>query len=178
MKGPAFIPTARLVLRKPTAADAQAIFDRYASDPDVTRYMSWPTHRTVEDTRTFLAWSDTDWDKWPAGSYLIFDQASNRLLGGTGLSFESPTHAITGYVLARDAWGQGYASEALASMVELAGLLGVKRLEASVHPHHRASAHVLEKGGFMRERTHEDCLEFPNIHPGVKSGALCYVLLL
>jgi len=45
MKGPERIETARLVLRRPTAADAEAIFNRYAGDSDVTRYLAWPRHR-------------------------------------------------------------------------------------------------------------------------------------
>jgi RimJ/RimL family protein N-acetyltransferase len=46
MKVPLALETERLLLRKPTIRDAQAIFERYAGDPVVTRYMSWPTHRT------------------------------------------------------------------------------------------------------------------------------------
>ena len=47
MKGPKTIETRRLLLRKPALSDAEAIFERYAADPVVTRYMSWPTHRTL-----------------------------------------------------------------------------------------------------------------------------------
>ena len=121
---PESLQTARLLLRRPTLADAVAIFDRYASDPVVTRYLSWPTHRTLADTHAFLAWSDAEWGKGPAGSYLVFSREDNRLLGGTGLSFKSPTCAVTGYVLARDAWGRGYATESLQAMVDLARELG------------------------------------------------------
>ena len=48
------VETPRLRLRPPQPADAQAIFERYASDPRVTRYLGWPTHRTVGDTEDFL----------------------------------------------------------------------------------------------------------------------------
>lgn len=173
------IETERLLLRKPMAADAEAIFSRYASDPEVTRYMSWPTHRRIEMTQTFLAWSDDDWARWPAGSYLIFDRANTaRLLGGTGLSFQNPTLAITGYVFARDAWGQGYATEALEAMVKLARRTGVKRLAASCHPDHRASAHVLEKCGFLWDEERRDQFEFPNLKPKKRCKALTYILNL
>jgi RimJ/RimL family protein N-acetyltransferase len=39
------------LLRRPTLADAGAIFYRYASDPVVTRYLSWPTHRSRTEIR-------------------------------------------------------------------------------------------------------------------------------
>ena len=54
MKGPERIETARLVLRKPTSADAEAVFHRYSSDPEVTKFLGWSRHRSVEQTRVFL----------------------------------------------------------------------------------------------------------------------------
>src|SRR5580700_7133154 len=163
------LQTARLLLRRPTLAEAGAIFERYAGDPVVTRYLSWPTHRSLADTHAFLAWSDAEWGRGPAGSYLVFSRKDNGLLGGTGLSFQSPTSAVTGYVLARDAWGRGYATESLQAMVDLARELGVKRLEAICHIDHRASARVLEKCGFQLEEILRKQTEFPNLSPRQKS---------
>ena len=175
MKAPRTIDTERLLLRRPVGTDAQSIFERYASDPDVTRYMSWPMHRSVADTRAFLAWSDADWEQWPAGSYLVFSR-EGILLGGTGLTFKTPVFAITGYVFARDAWGCGYATEALGAMVELAETLGVQRLEAECHVEHRASARVMEKCGFACEGVRREHTEFPNLNPGQRLDVLCYAL--
>jgi RimJ/RimL family protein N-acetyltransferase len=176
MKAPETIETARLLLRKPTCQDAEAIFSRYAADPIVTRYMSWPTHRSVADTQAFLAWCDTEWQCMPAGSYLVFERGrGDRLLGGTGLAFKTPTYAATGYVFAQDAWGQGYATESLQAMVALAPQIGVQRLEAICHTRHYASAHVMEKCGFVREGVLRAHIEFPNIYPGIRSDVLRYV---
>jgi RimJ/RimL family protein N-acetyltransferase len=157
------IETARLVLRRPVAADADAIFRRYAGDPEVTKFLAWPRHRSVEDTRVFLAFSDEEWRRWPAGPYLVESRAEGELLGSTGLAFESPVVAATGYVLAKDAWGSGYATEALRAMVELAGELGVERLYARCHAANTASAHVLEKCGFAQEDALSSREEFPNL---------------
>ena len=92
------IETARLVLRRPGGADAEAIFSSYASDPEVTRYLAWPRHLTIEATHRFLEFSHQEWTRWPAGPYVIEDRSSGRLLGGTGVGFESPVRASTGYV--------------------------------------------------------------------------------
>lgn len=175
MMDPETLGTARLLLRRPAPADAFAIFDRYAADPVVTRYLSWPTHRTLADTHAFLAWSDAEWGKGPAGPYLVFSRENNSLLGGTGLSFKSPTCAVTGYVLARGAWGRGYATETLQAMVNLARELGVRRLEAICHIDHRASARVLEKCGFQLEEILCQHTEFPNLVPGLKCDVFSYV---
>ena len=45
--------------------------------------------------------TDAEWQRWPA-AYLIENRESGRLLGGTGLAFETSFRAATGYVLARD----------------------------------------------------------------------------
>jgi [ribosomal protein S5]-alanine N-acetyltransferase len=179
MKPIEIIETERLLLRKPAAADADEIFRRYAADPEVTRYMSWPTHRSLADTQAFLAWSDEDWERWPAGSYLVFDHADrSRLLGGTGLSFQNPTLAVTGYVFARDAWGQGFATEALQAMVKLARQTGVKRLVAVCHSDHRPSARVMEKCGFLLDDQRRDKVDFPNLRPRKNWPVLTCVLNL
>lgn len=150
------------------------MFDRYASDPRVTRYLGWPTHRTIADTETFLTFCASEWERWPAGPFLIESRANGALLGSTGLGFETPAQATTGYVLAYDAWGFGYATEALAAMRDLAARSGVERLYALCHPGHRASARVLEKCGFLLEGTLPGYAEFPNLAPGLSADVLCY----
>ena len=178
MKAPLQFETARLILTAPTAADADAVFERYASDPDVTKYLGWPRHQSVTDTRGFLAFSAGEWARCPAGPYLIRARSDGRLLGGTGLGFERPDEAITGYVLAKDAWGQGYATEALAAMVDVARRINVGRIYALCHPEHRASWRVLEKCGFSRDRSWSKQAEFPNLAPGTLQDVVCYEVVL
>ena len=126
MTAPDRFETDRLLLRRPRPDDAAAIFNRYASDPEVTRWVGWPRHRTIADTEGFLAFCEAEWARAPGFAYLIERRADGALLGSTGLAFESPCCAMTGYVLARDAWGQGYATEALRGIVALAPGLGVR----------------------------------------------------
>lgn len=163
MPSETFCETARLLFRAPVPADARAIFERYAADPEVTRYMSWPCHASVADTEAFVAFSQAEWRRWPVGPLLAFSRATGQLLGSAGLVMESLDRAATGYVFARDAWGQGYATEALAAMVDLAAELKVVRLYALCHTDHRASYRVMEKCGFTREGVLPRHLVFPNL---------------
>lgn len=174
MKAPETIKTERLLLRRLVSSDASDIFERYASDAEVTRYLAWPTRTSVDDTCDFLEFSDAEWGRWPAGPYLICARADGRLLGSTGLAFEVPFRATTGYVLAMDSWGQGFATEALLAMRQLAADLGVERLYAMCYPEHRPSHRVLEKGGFKLEGTFRRFSEFPNLHPGVAEDVVSY----
>jgi [ribosomal protein S5]-alanine N-acetyltransferase len=150
-------------MRRPTVADAEAIFARYAADVDVTRYLSWPRHTSVESVQAFLAWSDAEWQRWPAGPYLVLDRQAGTLFGGAGFAFETLTRANTGYVLARDAWGRGIATEALHATVALCPSLGVVRLQALCHAEHDVSHHVLEKCGFTCEGVLRRHSVFPNL---------------
>lgn len=179
MKAPESIQTARLLLRKPVLADAEDIFRRYSSDPAVTRYLSWPNHSSVKDTWAFIAWSDSEWQRWPAGPYLAFalDNRPEPLLGSTGLAFQTPTHAITGYAFAQDAWGHGFATEALRAMMDVARHTGVQRLEAACHADHNPSAHVLEKCGFHLDPILRESAVFPNLGPA-KCDVSSYAMLL
>ena len=165
-KAPERIDTARLVLRRPRQSDAEAIFAAYAGDAEATRYLSWPRHLSIAQTRAFLDFSDDHWATWPAGPYLIESKADRCLAGGSGLVFDSPWCASTGYVLAPRFWGHGYATEALAAMVDLAARTGVIRLYAQCHADHEASRRVLEKGGFEREGLLRRQTVFPNLGPG------------
>jgi ribosomal-protein-alanine N-acetyltransferase len=153
------------------------MFERYASDPDVTRLLGWPRHQSIADTKAFLTFSAQEWERWPAGPYLIWSRRDGQLLGSTGLGFETPGHAVTGYVLAKDAWGKGYATEALAGIVDVARQVGVRRLYALCHPEHSASWRVLEKCGFLRNRDWSRQVEFPNLAPGALQDVACYEML-
>jgi RimJ/RimL family protein N-acetyltransferase len=167
-----------LLLRRPRADDADAIFVRYASDPNVTRFVGWPRHTSPTETRTFVAFSDAEWTRAPAGPYLMCSRVDGSLLGSTGLLFETPSRAQTGYVLATDAWGKGYASEGVRAMVDIARAAGVRRLYALCHVDHRASWRVLEKCGFLREGVLRQHDEFPNLDPPQLCDVLCYALIL
>jgi RimJ/RimL family protein N-acetyltransferase len=177
MKAPEQVETDRLLLRKPLASDAEQILSRYAGDPEVTRYVGWRTHPSLADTRGFISWSDSEWTRWPAGPFLILARADQRLLGGTGLSFETDSRAMTGYVLAKAEWGRGYATEALGAMSRLAPTLGVKRLYALCHPNHRASWRVLEKCGFQREGLLRRYVILPNLSSDLPCDMFCYALV-
>jgi RimJ/RimL family protein N-acetyltransferase len=162
-RAPERIETARLVLRRPGLGDAEAIFARYMSDAAVVRYLGRMRHTSVEESRQFLAVSDSDWERGPAGPFLIEVRDEGRLVGGVHLRFPEPGVALAGYALARDAWGHGYATEAMLAMVDVVRGLGLRELLASCHPENTASIHVLAKCGLVRSGVVKEL--FPNIDP-------------
>src|SRR3990172_4378710 len=108
---PQTIETERLTLAFPSPEDAPEIFERYAQDGDVTRYLSWPTQHSLRETEEFIARSIAWREEGTSINWLIRDRATGRLLGAVGIRPAGPK-AELGYCLAREAWGQGTAGEA------------------------------------------------------------------
>lgn len=153
--------TKRLILRRIEAGDAEAIFDTYASDPDVTRYLSWRTHESVDDAREYAAYAAKAWEEGTEFVWII--ERAGELLGG--LSFGVRGHrAILGYVLGRDAWGQGFMTEAVGALVEwLEKEPSIRRIEAMCALDNPASARVLEKLGLEHEGVLRAFWVLPNL---------------
>lgn len=48
------IETERLILRRFTLDDADAMYRNWVSDDEVTKYLTWPAHSSVDITKWFL----------------------------------------------------------------------------------------------------------------------------
>lgn len=53
------LETDRLVLRRFVIEDAMDMYQNWASDPEVTRFLTWPAHEDVETSKNILQ----DWIK-------------------------------------------------------------------------------------------------------------------
>jgi RimJ/RimL family protein N-acetyltransferase len=147
---PPIIESERLVLRRPTERDAPAVFDAYARDPAVSRYLTWTPHRGIEGTRGYLRQCDVGWQRGTLLTWLI-TMRDDRVIGAFDMKFEGHRAEI-GYALARAAWGQGYATEAARAVMRWARTLPeLNRVWAVCDVDNPASARVLEKIGMTRE---------------------------
>lgn len=172
------LETERLLLRRPQPRDAIAMFERYASDPEVTRYLCWPRHQSLADTRRYLEDNEHTWQRWPVGTYLIEARDIRSLMGSIGLSWETRYRASVGYALARDAWDRGYATEALRELLSALQGTELHRVYALCYHRHYVSTRVLEKCGFALEGTLKCHTVFPNLGQTGPNDVLCYALCL
>ncbi|MCI0333249.1 MAG: GNAT family N-acetyltransferase [Planctomycetes bacterium] len=157
------ILTERLRLRPPTETDAERIFARYGQDPLVCRYMSWTPHRSIDDTLAFLRRIVCENAQGSSAGYLIFSRETDQLFGSVGGAVQCMRMQF-GYCLARDAWGQGFATEAARAFV--AAVFenpSIWRIQAFCDVEHRASARVLEKSGLTFEGTLRRYMVLPNL---------------
>jgi RimJ/RimL family protein N-acetyltransferase len=154
------IETQRLVLRPPGGEDAAAIY-AYASEPQVCRYLAWPRHQSIADTHRFLETAQLGWQHGDRLSWVVEDDGA--VVGMIGAELGRGGAGI-GYVFAREVWGRGYASEVLAAVSSaLLAQAPLRSLWAFCVPENAASARVLEKCCFSRERLLPDYFECPNL---------------
>ena len=68
---PQRIETERLVLRKPRREDVPAIFEGWAQDQEVTRYLTWRPHERIEQTQEFLQRCLSSWEHHTRFPYML-----------------------------------------------------------------------------------------------------------
>ncbi len=173
---PERIQTERLVLREPTLEDAPAIFERYAQDPEVVRYLSWRAHRSIEDTYAFLRHCHALRQSGEGFPWVLTLINEDSLIGMLGLH---PTRhrAEVRYVLARAYWNRGYMTEALRSVVAWALTRPeIFRVWALCDIDNRGSARVLEKAGFEREGILHRWMVHPNVSHEPRDS-FCYAIV-
>ena len=147
---PPKIETERLLLQRLRYEDAEEIFYSYASKPEATRYLSWQTHHTVDETRTFLNYAVESWNYGTDYSYSI-RLKSGVLIGSIGIANDDGKVQF-GYALSPVHWGLGYTTEAcLRVLAILKNAKGVYRIGSFVDCENVASIRVLLKCGLMEE---------------------------
>src|SRR6188768_4049592 len=82
---PEKLSTERLILQRLRYEEAEEIFYTYASKPEATKYMSWPTHKSLDDTREFLKHALSGWRQGTDYSFSIRLKKTNRFVGSCGM---------------------------------------------------------------------------------------------
>ena len=148
------IITRRLILRRYRPEDAEDLFSNWASDPEVTRFLTWPPHPSAEVTRRLL----DDWiPRYGDGCYFnwaIEWKETGKVIGNiaaVGFDEESETADI-GYCLSRAFWGRGIMPEALRAVMDyLFDTVGVNRITAGHDRRNPKSGRVMVKADMQRE---------------------------
>ena len=110
------LETERLLLRKVRREDAQRIFDCWASDPEVTRYLTWQPHASVAMTKAVMDRWLADYDKPDTYRYGIELRETGELIGMIDVVGYHHGNPVIGYCSGRAYWGNGYMTEALKAL--------------------------------------------------------------
>lgn len=143
------LETARLWLRWPRASDAAAI-DRYCSRWEVAQFTARIPHPYPQGSAERFIFAAREGNASGKDLTLVLTPIRGRRdpIGAISLERRGEDRLSLGYALAPEAWGKGYASEAVEAMVEAAfSLTRVVEINASVRVENPASRRVLEKAG-------------------------------
>ena len=146
------IATPRLLLRKFRKDDAEMMYRNYASDPEVTRYLTWPPHASADVTRQFVDYvlgryeTENGYD-WA----IVYEGEVVGSIGVVSIS-EKDEYCEVGYCLSRKLWGRGIMPEALKAVVgflfNVADFNCVCAYHDAANP---ASGKVMQKAGMKRD---------------------------
>ena len=153
------IETERLLIRKPRAADAAGLLEAFA-DPDAMRYIGDGSTTDLAGAAEAVGRWLERWKSWGIGMFVIERKDDGRVLGRAGfLRWDPQTWEVggseteIGWGLAREHWGEGYATEAALALREWAfDDPGLTRLISLIQHGNAASARVAEKIGERYER--------------------------
>lgn len=151
------LETERLILRRFTADDAMAMFHNWASDDEVTQFLTWPTHSSVEVTRAVLddwvsSYAKENFYQWA----IVLKEHGDDPIGSisaVGMN-DSISMVHIGYCIGRQWWHQGITSEALRTVMDFFfDQVEANRIESRHDPRNPNSGRVMEKCGMRYEGT-------------------------
>lgn len=145
------IQTARLLLQPFTRADAADVF-AYASNPNVSRFTTWQTHRTVADSEGFI-------ERVLAGgpdehTWAIRQLNQATVIGAIEFNLIAPAEADFHYVLSEPFWNRGLMTEAARAVVAwgLEHYPMIRRVITQAMSQNIASVRVMGKCGLKFDR--------------------------
>ena len=155
-KGTQLLETPRLILRRFTVDDARAMYENWASDPEVTKFLTWPPHADLEVTGQVLkswveGYGQNDFYQWA-----IVPKGLDAPIGSISVVSRNDKVRIAhiGYCIGKRWWHQGFTSEALRAVIDfLFDEVGAQRVEAMHDSNNPNSGGVMRKCGMKYEGT-------------------------
>ena len=151
------IESERLILRQFVLEDDKAMFNNWASDAEVTKYLTWPDHKSLDISKQVLRdwvnnYKNPDFYQWA----IIVKDFSIEPIGSISVVHqdEEVGMAHIDYCIGRKFWHEGITSEALKMVINfLFDEVHVNRIESRHDPRNLNSGRVMKKCGMIYEGT-------------------------
>jgi len=147
------LTTARLVLRDLRSSDAAGVL-AMRSDPEVMRHVNRPLAQSVDEAAALIDLINSRVAAGESVQWAMTLRDNGRFVGIIGYwRFMKENHAAElGYMLGRDLWGMGYASEAIAAVLDFGfQVMDLHKVQAITRPENLPSIRALTKNGFVQE---------------------------
>lgn len=147
-KGTVVLETERLILRRFTLEDAKEVFENWGSDDEVSKYVRWNTHKSIDDAIVYL---ESVMEKYENDEFewALTLKDTGELIGAMCAFISEDDRYEVGYNTARKHWRKGYTTEALRAVMNyLINDVGIRRFRCSHAKLNPASGAVMQKVGF------------------------------
>jgi [ribosomal protein S5]-alanine N-acetyltransferase len=147
------LTTKRVELRPFEMDDAMAVFG-WACDPEVTRYLRFPNHTSISDSKRVISFWIDQAKKPPFFHWAITLRDSGKVIGSMGLEVinKHDRRGEVGYCLSKYHWNQGYATESLQAVLDFGfNIARFHRIEGCHSVLNPASGKVMQKAGMHIE---------------------------
>lgn len=151
------LETERLYLRRFKVSDATMVYENWSSDREVTRYVAWPVHETINTTKRILANWEVAYRQLDIYQWAIVYRENHQVIGSISLYQFSRRgrryNCELGYCLCKYYWNQGIMTEAATAVLQFAfEQLGVDTVIAKHDVRNPASGRVMKKIGMHHDR--------------------------
>ena len=156
-KGTQTIETSRLILRRAIREDAEPMFRNWASDPEVTKFLTWPAHSSIAVSEMVIGSWLQEYEKENYYQWMIVLKELDEPIGSISVVRQNDRveEAEIGYCIGSQWWHQGIMTEALSAVIEyLFTEVGMNRVAARHDPNNPHSGGVMRKCGMKYEGTH------------------------
>ena len=151
------LETERLILRRFKKEDADAMYENWASDSEVTKFLTWPAHESPEVSLGIIEdwikqYSDNSYYQWA----IVLKENGDEPIGSiSAVSVKEEISSVQiGYCIGKKWWHKGITSEALKAVMDyFFDAVGVNRIEARHDPKNPNSGKVMKKCGMKYEGT-------------------------
>ena len=150
------IETERLILRRFREDDAEAMFRNWASDPEVTKFLTWPTHESVDISGVIISDWIKSYEKDDSYNWAIELKEIGEVIGSIGSvnNSEEINRVHIGYCIGRKWWNKGIMSEALSAVIRFFfEEVQVNKVESRHDVNNIGSGRVMQKCGMTYEGT-------------------------
>ena len=155
-KGTQQIEAPRLILRKAVREDAEPMFRNWASDPEVTKFLTWPAHSSLAVSEMVIGSWLQEYEKENYYQWMIVLKEIGEPIGSISVVRQNETvaEAEIGYCIGTRWWHRGIVSEALTAVMDyLFTEVGMERIAARHDPRNPHSGGVMRKCGMIYEGT-------------------------
>lgn len=155
--GTATIETKRLLIRPFRIEDANAMYTNWAGDHEVTKYLTWPTHKSEDVSKQYIEYLVKNYENKEVYDWGIELKELHQVIGSIGVvqqNFEIESVQI-GYCIGKPWWGLGITTEAFLAIIQfLVEEVGINRIEARHDIKNISSGKVMEHCGLKLEGVH------------------------